>query len=115
NQRVFVDFVFSWFSCPPPEAAGDPLLVSTGALAHQVLVEPADDVLEALDAVPGTARTRELVALSGETHHDGRALEVLQRPEEILAAGGRGRPEILVAENEHQRRLDPRDVGDRRS
>ena len=83
-------------------------IVGAAVLAEQVLVEPADDVLQAFDAVPGTSRARELVALAREAHHDRRPLQVLQRAEQLLAAGRRRRAVVLVAEDEHQRRLDLR-------
>src|SRR5688500_2127289 len=44
----------------------------------QVFVEPADDVLQALDAVPRLARAREVMVLVRETHHHRFLLLVLQ-------------------------------------
>src|SRR5438105_14891276 len=54
--------------------------------AEQPVVEPADDVLQALDAVPGLARARKLVRLAGEAHHHRRNLSELQGAEHLLAA-----------------------------
>src|SRR3982751_457188 len=47
-------------------------------LAHQVLVEPVDDVLEPLDAVPGLAGSGKFVRLAGEADHDGGFLSDLE-------------------------------------
>src|SRR5438105_7912882 len=84
-------------------------------LPHQVLIKPADDVLEAFDAVPGHARARQLVVLAGEPDHHGGTLQVFQRAEEIFATGSRRRAVVLVAEDEHQRRLDLIGVSYRRA
>src|SRR4051812_17295175 len=79
-------------------------VVRIDLLALQVLVEPSDDVLEALDAVPRLAGSRQLVGLVGESHHHDRALQILQRAEHLLASVWRRRPHIRFAEDEHQRR-----------
>src|SRR5438552_9316463 len=42
-------------------------------------VEPVDDVLPALDAVPGLAGAGELVRLAGEADHHHRPMQVLER------------------------------------
>src|SRR5262249_34190258 len=72
-------------------------VVGVDLLPLQVLVEPGDDVLQALDAVPRLAGTRKLVALSREADHDGRLLEVLEGAEHLLAAGSRRSPVIRFA------------------
>ena len=73
--------------CRVGEARPDSVFVGAGVLPHQVLVHVADDVLETLDAVPGLAGAGELVVLVGEPHHHRRPLQVLQRPEQLFAAG----------------------------
>src|ERR1043166_6945846 len=60
--------------------AGD-VVILRDIFAHQVLVHPSDDVLQALDAMPRLAGTRELVALVGNADHDGRALQGFERAE----------------------------------
>ena len=48
--------------------------------------------------------------LAREPHHHGRPLQVLQRAEHHLAAGRGRRAVVVVAVDEHQRRLIVRDV-----
>src|SRR2546423_598364 len=50
--------------------------------AHQPLIEPADNVIQALDAVPRLARTREFVRLSRKDNHCGGPLQELERAEQ---------------------------------
>src|SRR5215475_9461667 len=38
---------------------------------HQPFIEPTDDVLQALDPVPGLSRPRKLVRLVRKANHDG--------------------------------------------
>src|SRR5215213_9265396 len=79
----------------------------------EVLIEPADDVLQPFDSMPRFSGARQLVTLTRKANHHGFALQVLQRAEEILAAGCRRCAEVLIAENEKQRRLDLLNVRDR--
>jgi hypothetical protein len=64
----------------------DDSVIGAHVLPEEVLVHPADDVLQPLDAVPRLAGTGELVVLVGKTHHDRRPLEVLERAEQLFAA-----------------------------
>src|SRR5436305_5670451 len=66
--------------------------------AEQPVVEPADDVLQALDAVPGLAGARKLVRLAGEAHHHGRNFAELQGAEHLLAARARRRAVVRLAQ-----------------
>src|SRR2546428_1009408 len=89
-------------------------VVEVKLLALQMDVEPVDDVLQTLHAVPGAARARQLVRLAGEADHDDGAPQVLQRAEHLFAAGGRRRAVVRLPLDEHERRLDVRDVAERR-
>src|SRR5688572_13865139 len=82
-------------------------VVGAHRFPHQVFVEPANDVLETLDAVPRLPAARELVVLSREPHHHRWPLQVLERAEQFLPAGRRRRAPVLVAEDEHQRSFNP--------
>src|SRR3954468_13382150 len=84
-------------------------------LALQPLIHPADDVLEALDAMPGLARAGQLVGLAREADHHRRDLPIFERAEHHLAAVGRRRAIVPVAVDQHQRRRDVGDVRDRRA
>src|SRR5262244_4649456 len=78
--------------------------------AHQPMIEPADDVLQSLNAMPRLTRTRKLMSLVREAHHHGWNLSVLERAEHLFAAGVGRRAPIGFAENEHHRRRDFVDV-----
>src|SRR5258708_28967818 len=82
-------------------------------LSLQPLIHPADDVLEALDAMTRLARTGELVRLAREADHHRPDLPVLERTEHHLAAVLGGRAVIGIAVDEHQRCRDVGDVRDR--
>src|SRR5262249_18346549 len=60
--------------------------VSLYWLSLKILIEPIDDVLQSLDAMPGLARAREFVRFLGEAHHHHRLLEKFQGPKHSLAA-----------------------------
>src|SRR5438309_2098934 len=64
------------------------LAIGRNIHAHQIFIEPADDVLQPLDAMPRLAGARKLVRFAGEAHHDDRFVQELQRPEHLLAAAG---------------------------
>src|SRR5204863_7669285 len=62
----------SRFSCPSRPSCLSCLLLRRVGLAPlplQPLIHPSDDVAQALDAVPGFARSRELVGFSREADH----------------------------------------------
>src|SRR6476659_7852080 len=83
--------------------------------ALQVLIEPADDMLQPLHSMPRLAGTRKLVRLPGEAHHDDRPLQELERTEHLFTAGARRRAIVGLAQHQHQRRLYVLNVGDRRT
>src|SRR5262249_15949608 len=83
--------------------------------AHDPFIEPADNVLQTLDAMPGLSRTRQLVRLVREANHHRGYLAVLQRAEHRLTARSGRRTPVSLTKNQHQRRLDLADVGDRRT
>ena len=56
-------------------------------LAQKILVEPADNRLQALNAVPRLAAAREFVRLAREPHHGRGTLHELECAEELFASG----------------------------
>ncbi len=82
-------------------------------LPLQMHVEPVQDVLQALDPMPGSARAGQLVRLPREADHHDRAAQVLQGPEHLLAAGRRRRAVVGLPLDEHERCLDRLHVGER--
>src|SRR6266571_354497 len=90
-------------------------IVEVELLPLQVDVEPVENVLQALDAMPGAARAGQLVRLAGEADHDDWAVQVLERAEQLFAACGRRCPVVRLALDEHQRGLDLGDVAQRRA
>src|SRR5262249_3468639 len=83
--------------------------------ALKVFVEPADDVLQALHAMPGLSRAGELVRLAGEADHDHWPLQELEGTEHFLATGSRRSAIVGFAQHEHERSLDVLDIGDWRA
>src|SRR5437899_7877809 len=59
-------------------------VVDVEFLGFQVNVEPIDDVLQTLHAMPRAARARQLVRLAREAYHDHGAMQILQCPEHLL-------------------------------
>src|SRR5262245_37937830 len=90
-------------------------VVKLDRLVLEVFVEPVQDVLQPFDAMPRRARTRQFVRLVREPDPDGRNLSVLQGAEHYFAAVGGRRAVIGLALDEHHRRRDVFDVGDRRA
>src|SRR6185369_504359 len=83
--------------------------------AEDPFIEPADDVLQTLDAMPRLSGTRQLVRLVREANHHCWYLAILQRAEHCLAAwSGRSAP-VNFAKYQHQRSLDLVDVSDWRT
>src|SRR5580700_3052701 len=90
-------------------------LVFGFGLATQPVIEPPDDVLEPLHAMPRLTGARELMRLVGEAHHHRGDVPELQRAEHLVAARLGWRAAVTFAEHEHQRRRDIADVADRRA
>src|SRR5271157_1134173 len=80
--------------------------------AHQPLLEPAHDVIEALDAVPGLSRAREFVGLAREHDDRRRALQIFQGAKQLFAAGIWGGAGVGFAQHEEYRRVDVFHEGD---
>jgi hypothetical protein len=57
-------------------------------LVEDVEVEPAEDVVEAFDAVGGFAAAGEFVGFAGEADEDGGDFEEFEGAEHLFAAGG---------------------------
>src|SRR5437660_8714000 len=83
--------------------------------AHQPLVEPADDVLQALDSMPRLAGARKLVRFVGKAHHYCRDFSELERAEHLFAARAGRCAIIRFAQDEHHRCLHIFDVSDWRT
>src|SRR6267142_14523 len=83
--------------------------------SHQPLVKPANDVLQAFDAMPGLSRTRQLVRLVGKPHHYRRYLSILERAKHLFTTGAGGCARISLTQNQHQWRSHFVDVGYRRT
>src|SRR6266542_6379926 len=67
-----------------------------GRAALEILVEPADDVLQPLDAMPRLAGAGELVRLARELDHRCRHAQILERAEQLLATVAGRRAEVLL-------------------
>src|SRR5207247_1582373 len=67
--------------------------------SHQPVVEPANNILQPLDAMPRLTRARKLVRFIGKTHHHRRNLAKFERTKHFLAAGSRRRSEIAFAQD----------------
>src|SRR3954454_5367832 len=83
--------------------------------AHQPFIEPAHDVLQAFDAMPGLTGSREFMRFVWEAHHHRRNLAELQRAKHFLAAVTGWSATIRLAENEHHRRLHFFNISDWRT
>src|SRR5262249_44805054 len=79
--------------------------VSLYWLSLKILIEPIDDVLQSLDAMPVLVRAREFVRFLGEAHHHHRLLEKFQGPKHSLAARRRRSAIVHLALDEHEWRL----------
>src|SRR5215469_10511528 len=71
--------------------------------------------MQALDAVPGLARARQLMRLAGKAHLHRRNPSILQRAEHLVSSGVGRSAKVGVAQNEHERGLDIIDVANWRA
>src|SRR4051812_2996717 len=65
--------------------------------AEEPVIEPAHDVLQTLNAVPGLTGARELMRFVRESHHYRRDFLKLERAEHFFAAGAGRRSMIGFA------------------
>src|SRR5437762_14056233 len=68
----------------------------------QVLVEPVQDVLQALHPVHRLAGARQFVRLARKPYLHGRPVQVLECAEHGLSALSWWRPKVRVAQDEHR-------------
>ena len=88
-------------------------LGETGALAFEILVEPACNTIEPVNPVLGLTTARKLVALARIAHKLHSALEPPQRGEQLLRIAGR-RAKVIVAVQDEQRRTNVIHIRQRR-
>src|SRR5579862_5230178 len=80
--------------------------------AHRPFVKPSDDMIEALDTVPGLSGAGQFVRLAREDDHGGGALHIFERAEELFAAGILRGTEIRLPKDKEHRRVDVLHEGD---
>src|SRR5215472_13124084 len=71
--------------------------------------------MQALDAVPGLARARQLVRLAGKAHLYSRNSSIFEGAEHLVSSGVGRSAQVGVAQDEHERRFDIIDVGNWRA
>src|SRR5438445_7404299 len=76
-------------------------VIEIDLLSEQVLVEPVRDVLQPRDAVGRLPRTRQLVILAREGHHDRDFLLCFQRSEHRATSLPGRRAPVFLAFDEH--------------
>src|SRR6267378_856303 len=62
-----------------------PHLIFRMPYSHQPFIEPSHNIVEPLNPMPRLTRTRQFMRLARENYHCGRALQKLERAEELLS------------------------------